>query len=93
MSRIKKSGFFGCEPLALGKLRIRDDGDESFAGVCAGVAYWLGIPQWAIRAVMLAGMIWATSWAIGLYVGLYFVLPKWKQLPSDFEHRTGAEDD
>jgi phage shock protein PspC (stress-responsive transcriptional regulator) len=85
----KSSQWFG-SILPLGKLRKRDDGGETLAGVCSGVAYWIGAPEWVARVAMV-GLVFLSNWAIVGYIVLAICLPDWEQLPEDYAQRVGAD--
>jgi phage shock protein PspC (stress-responsive transcriptional regulator) len=70
------------------KLRKMAASEAWVGGVCAGVAYWLGVPVWIVR------LIWAVlilGYGVGLfvYVLLWIFLPAWDCVPDDFKRRTG----
>ena len=53
-------------------------------GVCAGVAYWFGIPTWILR------MVWAMlalCYGVGIvgYIALWIFMPRWETDPSDYK--------
>lgn len=57
-------------------------------GVCAGLAYRLGVPTWLVRAAFL---IAALCYGVGLlpYLLIGFLAPSAKT-PKDYGERTGA---
>ena len=66
------------------KLRRVSDGEISwFGGVCAGVAYWLGVSTWIVRLVLFL-TIWFCGFGLGLYIILWFFIPEWKETPKDY---------
>jgi|GEM_PF-394804 phage shock protein PspC (stress-responsive transcriptional regulator) len=69
------------------KLRRVTD-EEWIAGVCAGVAYKLGIPVWTVR---LAWVLCSIFYGVGLlpYLLLWIFLPEWVNTPGDFNRVTG----
>ncbi len=62
-------------------------GSRWAGGVCAGLAYMLGIPSWIIR---LAYFLLTFAWGIGvpIYLLLWVFVPEWRKLPDDFAART-----
>ena len=62
----------------------RIDAEGKIGGVCAGLAYWLGIPTWLMR------LAWAVAffiYGVGLvaYVLLCIFMPVWEETPKDYE--------
>lgn len=53
-------------------------------GVCAGVAYWLGLPTWTLRMAW-AMMTLCYGLGIGVYIVLWIFLPRWENDPKDYE--------
>lgn len=70
----------------LRRLRIRDG--AWLGGVCAGMAYWLGLPMQLIRMVWFLAVLIAGT-GILLYIMLWIFLPAWKEKPSDFDEVAG----
>ena len=73
--------------------RIAEHRHRWAGGVCAGVAYWLGIPVLPIR------VFWATialfglfskyyDFSASLYIFLWIFLPKWEETPADYGSAT-----
>lgn len=58
------------------------------AGICAGAAYWLGIPVWIIRIMWLCSVLFY-GFGTGVYILLFIFLPKWDKTPTDFKKITG----
>jgi phage shock protein PspC (stress-responsive transcriptional regulator) len=61
----------------------RITGRAWIGGVCAGVAYWLGLPTWILR------MVWAMMalcYGLGIvsYIVLWIFMPRWENDPSDY---------
>lgn len=73
---------FTLKPLSELK-RIGED-KEWVAGVCAGLAYWLGIPSWTIRLSWFITIFWY-GFGFVLYILLGMFLPKWEELPQDYD--------
>ncbi|MBI4142818.1 PspC domain-containing protein [Candidatus Uhrbacteria bacterium] len=69
------------------KLRCSDD-HHWIGGVCAGVAYWVGIPVWLVR---LGWTLVSLYYGAGVvpYLLLWIFLPSWEHDPADFETVTG----
>jgi len=70
------------------KLR-RVTGRKWIAGVCAGIAYWAGIPTWLVR---LAWAVLGLSYGAGIlpYLLLWIFMPEWEATPADYEERSGG---
>lgn len=64
-------------------------GRKAIAGVCAGVAYWLGLPTWVVRLVWSAAAIFYGFGAL-LYLLLWIFMPKWEEVPLDYDRVTGG---
>jgi len=62
-------------------------GRERIAGVCAGIAYWLGLEIWLIRLVFLI-LLFANGVGLVIYVLLWIALDDWKTTPKDFDELT-----
>lgn len=57
--------------------------DAWLGGVCAGVAYFFGIPTWIVRMVwFLVAFFYGTG--IFVYLLLWIFLPVWKETPPDY---------
>ena len=69
------------------KLRLMPN-EGWFAGVCAGIAYWVGMPVWIIRLIS-AIIVLSSGVGFFLYIILWIFLPKWDDTPADFEEITG----
>lgn len=70
--------------------RLRLSSEHAWlGGVCAGIAYYLGIPTWVVR------LLWALIIAIGVgfpitvYILLWVFVPSWHNDPDDYLERTG----
>lgn len=61
---------------------------EWIGGVCAGMAYWLGVPVWLTRLVWACTILFV---GVGLlsYILLWIFMPEWEKTPSDYEEVTG----
>lgn len=53
-------------------------------GVCAGFAYWLGIPLWVVRLVW-AFLALGMGWGLLLYILFWIFMPEWEKTPADFK--------
>jgi len=51
-----------------------------FSGVCAGLAYWIGIPTWIVR-VLWGGLCFCYGVGFVPYLLLWFFLPEWDETP------------
>lgn len=58
------------------------------AGVCAGFAYWLGAPLWAVRLVWVFFSLFM-GWGLILYLLFWIFMPKWEKTPADFKEVVG----
>ena len=67
-------------------LRLMDQ-NSIFAGVCAGIAYALGIPTWIVRLVAVCLALSGTG--ILVYIIMWIILPDWEPDPPDFDAVTG----
>jgi phage shock protein PspC (stress-responsive transcriptional regulator) len=77
--------------LPLSKLRLVGFGPDELGGVCAGIAYWLGVPAWLVRVLAVVGLCSLPYVALG-YIALWALVPEWKTAPLDYGIRTGLED-
>ena len=66
------------------KLRAVPYPESVFGGVCGGVAYFLGAPVWFIRLVW-AFIVLAYGIGVLLYVLLWIFMPKWEEVPEDYD--------
>ncbi len=71
----------------MAKFRRAPAGKRWLGGVCAGLAYTMGAPVWVVRLIVLLTFLF---WGVGIlpYVLLWIVVPKWPEVPSDFDTRT-----
>ena len=72
----------------LRKLRCVTE-EEWIGGVCAGLAYWLGIPTWIVR------LLWVFEFfifGVGFfaYILLWIFMPNWEETPGDYEDVSGS---
>ncbi|MBN1585577.1 PspC domain-containing protein [Candidatus Uhrbacteria bacterium] len=58
-------------------------------GVCAGIAYSVSVPTWAIRMVWVFVTVTGMGWGILAYVLLWAFMPVEPRLPPDYPQRTG----
>jgi len=58
-------------------------------GVCAGLAYWCGVPMWMVRVAWVLGSIPVLPAAIVLYAVVWVFMPAWSIEPLDFDRRVG----
>lgn len=58
-------------------------------GVCAGVAYWFGLPTWLIRMALFLLIV---CYGVGFlpYILLWIFVPNFVGIPSDYVRRTGG---
>lgn len=64
-------------------------GRKKIAGVCAGVAYWLGFPAWVVRLLWALAVVCYGAGLL-LYILLWIFLPKWEEVPMDYDQVTGG---
>ena len=57
-------------------------------GICAGFAYFVGIEVWIVRVFWIIFLLLSGGVAILFYM-LFLVVPKWENLPTDFDEVTG----
>ena len=67
----------------------RITGKKWIGGVCAGFAYWIGMPTWLVR------LLWAflgLAYGVGIlpYILLWIFMPEWETTPEDYETRSGG---
>lgn len=65
----------------------RITGEEWIGGVCAGLAYWLGIPTWLVRLCWV-GVSFFSGVGIIIYILLWIFTPEWDATPDDYEEIT-----
>jgi len=58
-------------------------------GVCAGIAYWLGIPAWVVRLVLTLAVA-GFGFGVVLYLLLWIFMPAWEATPSDYDAVAGG---
>lgn len=58
-------------------------------GICAGIAYCLGIEVWVTRLIFALLLFALHFYILMPYVLFWIFLPKWKETPEDFEEVTG----
>lgn len=58
-------------------------------GVCAGIAYWIGLPTWLVR---LAWVVLGFAYGVGIipYILLWIFMPAWDTTPDDYLERSGG---
>lgn len=66
----------------------RLDGPGVFGGICAAIAYRLGIPPWIVRVVWGATALFYGTGVL-LYLVLWFFVPEADATPADYARRTG----
>lgn len=61
---------------------------EWIGGVCAGVAYWLGVPVWLTRLAWFCSVFF---YGVGVvvYILLLIFMPTWDKTPKDYKEVTG----
>lgn len=63
----------------------RVNGHAEVFGVCGGFAYFIGVPTWIIR-VLVVVLVLSSVGGVGLgYFLLGIFVPKWEQDPEDYE--------
>lgn len=66
------------------KLLKKIDADSSITGVCAGIAYWLKIPVWLVRVLLIIA-VFNFNYVLFGYFLLAIFLPEYEMVPDDFE--------
>lgn len=56
-------------------------------GICGGAAYWLELPAWVVRAVLLVALF-SAGVGFWLYIALWLLMPQWDVDPSDYREVT-----
>ena len=70
--------------------RITETNKIAIAGVCAGIAYHLEKPVWAVRAIyFLLSVLAGVGAGVLLYIVLWAFMPTWDETPEDFDEVTG----
>jgi len=78
------------EPVAPPRIPLRRIKAKAWlGGVCAGFAYWLGIPAWVVRLIWTL-LLLLFGFGILLYVLLWIFMPAWDHVPPDYEVRAGG---
>ena len=57
-------------------------------GICAGLAYFIGIEVWIVRIFWMLFLSGSDGFAVVVYL-LLFVVSKWNTVPPDFDEMTG----
>ena len=70
------------------KFRLLGKGEKWIGGVCAGLAYWVGIQVWIMRLVWLWVFIFL-GFGVIPYIIFWAFVPRWKETPEDFGEITG----
>ena len=68
--------------------KLRRINDEVIGGVCAGIAYWIGVPAWVVRMGWLCSMLYYGV-GLGPYIILWICMPRWEQDPRDYQKVAG----
>ena len=58
-------------------------------GVCAGIAYWLGVAVWVVRLVLTLSVV-CFGFGVLLYVLLWIFMPEWEETPADYDAVAGG---
>ncbi|MDQ1328559.1 MAG: PspC protein [Candidatus Poribacteria bacterium] len=75
------------EPIKDGKPRlVRIPEKRIIGGVCAGFAYWLHWPTWAVRALLIL-LILSVGFGILAYIILWILMPVATETPADYDDR------
>lgn len=72
----------------LARFRRTPKGARKLGGVCAGFAYFLGIPVWITRLVTFLSVLFLGHTVFIAYLLFWFFAPVWPALPDDFAART-----
>ena len=54
------------------------------AGVCAGIAYWLGAPLWLVRLITAILFVIGFNFIPAVYILMWIFVPKVEKTPEDF---------
>ncbi|MBI5306549.1 PspC domain-containing protein [Candidatus Wolfebacteria bacterium] len=68
------------------KLRIIPE-EGWLGGVCAGFAYYLGLPIWIVRMLWVLLSFWM-GWGIILYILFWIFIPETEKTPEDYHKIT-----
>ena len=72
------------------KRRLRKVEERKWiGGVCAGVAYWLGVPAWLVRLVLTLSVV-GFGFGVLLYLLLWIFMPEWEATPADYDAVAGG---
>jgi phage shock protein PspC (stress-responsive transcriptional regulator) len=85
---VPKETYMDSGPASRPKLR-RIKGRHWLGGVCAGVGYWIGMPTWLVRLVLIL-LVLAYGFGLLLYLLLWIFMPVWDGVPDDYEERAGG---
>ena len=66
--------------------------NAKIAGVCGGIANYLGVEAWVVRCVAATGLIFMTSLALLGYWALYFVMDAPRDGEAEPEGSAGRDD-
>jgi phage shock protein C len=55
---------------------FRDPNKGKIAGVCAGIAQYLGWETWLVRILVVSGVLLGMEWFIVVYIAGWFILDK-----------------
>ena len=66
----------------------RIDNEGWIAGICAGLAYFLGLRTWMVR-LLIAGLALAYGTGVVAYIVLWIFMPEWDRTPSDYGKVSG----
>ena len=55
------------------------------AGICAGIAYYLGAPLWIVRLITAILFITGAHFIPALYILMWIFVPKMEKAPEDFD--------
>ncbi|HWR98731.1 MAG TPA: PspC domain-containing protein [Candidatus Methanoperedens sp.] len=58
-------------------------------GVCAGIAYGLGLPAWGVRLLLTLSVL-GLGFGVLLYVLLWIFMPAWDATPADYDEVAGG---
>lgn len=68
----------------LSNFKCIDPSQRVLGGVCAGLAFWLGIPTWIVRVVWaILGLYYGV--AVLVYIVFWISLPEWEQTPQGYD--------
>jgi len=85
-----KASGFSPQPARPGRAFFRPRGDRKIAGVCAGIAQYLGVDVTLVRVLVVCLSIWPPAVGLIFYIVCWIVVPNEPLLLSSPENRTST---